>query len=424
MTPFRLLILFCSLLFLGSCAQQKMSKTLTEVGLSNAYMGILIEDIKTGQKVVDLNSNQYFMPASNAKLLTFLMAKRILSDSIPFVRVQETKDSLFFWGTGEPTLLRDGFKNSTLLSYLAQKNQVLVYSDQANWSKPLGEGWSWDDYNDYYSAEINTLPIYGNLMTVKKGNNAWMISPNIFTEGSATTLLRKGVVRDRNVNRLELPGEAKIGAKQWVPFLTSTKLTAQLLQDTLHRKVVYQPKDFDSKSHLIYSNHLDSLLIPMLYESDNHIAEQLLYVIAAQKNWQGPTDKIIAQLKKEYSEDFLQSVKWVDGSGLSRYNLFRPQDLIHVLKALHQEVGMDHLQVLLPESGKSGTLKNVQLMHPKAKIWAKSGSFSNTYNLSGFYQNQKGRTFVFSILTNLSNQPVSKSKKSVIAFLEKMLEIR
>lgn len=424
MTSYRLLILlFCTLL-LGSCTQQKMLKTLSETGLSKAYSGIFIEELSTGKKLLDYNANQYFMPASNVKLLTFLLAKRNLKDSIPFVRVKESNDSLFFWGTGDPSFLREGFKNTALFNYLSQKNKVLVYADQANGAKPLGEGWSWDDYNDYYSAEISTLPIYGNLISVYKGEYAWIIRPKNFNEANLTTLQGKEVLRLRNENKLELPIAAKIGSKQLVPFLTSTELTARLLQDTLHKEVLYQPKAFDSTSQLLYANHLDSLLVPMLYESDNHIAEQLLYVIAAQKNWTGPTDKIIANLKKDNSDAWMQSVKWVDGSGLSRYNLFRPQDLVQIVKSLHQEVGMEKLQVLLPSSGKNGTLKNVQLKHSSTKIWAKSGSFSNTYNLSGFYQNRKGQIFVFSVFSNLANQPVSSSKKSVIAFLEKMLEIR
>jgi len=421
MSSIRFLIILILTLSLGSCTQHKIRKTLAETGLFTTYSGILIEDLSTGKKLVDYNAGQYFMPASNAKLLTFLMAKRNLSDSIPFVRVKETNDSLFFWGTGDPTFLREGFKNAALLNYLGQKNKVLVYSDQANGSKPLGEGWSWDDYNDYYSAEISNLPIYGNLIAVSKGENSWLISPKNFIEGSFSQLQLKEVRRERNSNKLELPSAAKIGSKQSIPFLTSVALTARLLQDTLHKEVLYQSKAFDSTSQLIYSNHLDSLLIPMLYESDNHIAEQLLYLIAAQKNWVGPTDKIISNLKKENADEFMQSVKWVDGSGLSRYNLFRPHDLVQILKSLYQELGMEKLQVYLPASGKSGTLKNIQLKHPSDKIWAKSGSFSNTYNLSGFYQNHKGQIFVFSVFSNLANQPVSKSKKSVITFLEKMM---
>ncbi|MHA8065892.1 D-alanyl-D-alanine carboxypeptidase [Aquirufa sp. ROCK2-A2] len=418
----RSLIFVLFTLFLSSCARQHLLTKMNEAGLSNAYTGVVIQDLTSGKVVLQQNANQYFMPASNVKLLTFLLAKRILPDSIPYIRVRETNDSLYFWGTGDPTFLRDGFGNRSILDYLSKQTKVLVYADKEGWSKPLGEGWSWDDYNDYYSAEISNLPIYGNLMTVNKIKNLWNIQPNSFAKDTISSAIKGFVFRKRNSNTLELPSKLINEKEQQIPFITSPILSAQLLSDTLHKPIIWQSRDFDAQSNLLYANHLDSLLIPMLYESDNHIAEQVLYLIAAQKYWTGPTDKIIANLKKDFGEDFLPSIKWVDGSGLSRYNLFRPKDLIQILQNLYQEVGLEKLKILLPESGTSGTMKNVVFSNKKSKIWAKSGSFSNTYNMSGFYQNAKGKVFLFSFLTNLANQPVSKSKKSVITFLEKTLE--
>jgi D-alanyl-D-alanine carboxypeptidase/D-alanyl-D-alanine-endopeptidase (penicillin-binding protein 4) len=95
-------------------------------------------------------------------------------------------------------------------------------------------------------------------------------------------------------------------------------------------------------------------------------------------------------------------------------------DFIEILTALSQKVDPTNLHFLLPQSGRQGTLKNVKLKSEHAVIWAKSGSFSNTYDLSGFFQNSQGKTYVFSILTNLSNQAVSVSKRDVIDFLENL----
>ena len=158
----------------------------------------------------------------------------------------------------------------------------------------------------------------------------------------------------------------------------------------------------------------------MLHESDNMIAEHLLLLIAAKNHWPGGAQDIISRLKKESNFEFMKSTRWVDGSGLSRYNLFRPKDFVEILRALHQSFGMDKLYFLLPQSGKTGTLKSVKLKSNNQIIWAKSGSFSNTYDLSGFFQNSKGKTYVFSILTNLANQAVSVSKRDVINFLENL----
>ena len=416
-------LIFCLLVFVfSSCTRVAWKKNWKDSGLANAHTGVLIQDLQSGETIWSHQAEQYFMPASNVKLLTFLLSKRFLTDSIPYARVRETNDSLFFWGTGDPTFLRSGFQNSALLTYLAKQNKVFVYSDKLSDAKPLGEGWSWDDYNDDYSAEISQLPIYGNLISTQADSRGWNIQPRLFSQDTSTNAQLAEAFRNRSSNALELPLKTINVKKQQIPFLTSPKFTAQLLSDTLHKEVLWKPSDVDLTSKLLYANRLDSLLIPMLHNSDNHIAEQLLYLIAAQKSLAGPTQNIIKNLKKDAQEDFFQSIKWVDGSGLSRYNLFRPVDLVQILRLLHQEVGMEKLSYLLPESGKSGTLKNIRLEHQGAKIWAKSGSFSNTYNLSGFYQNTQGRIIVFSILTNLANQSVSKSKNAVITFLENSLK--
>jgi D-alanyl-D-alanine carboxypeptidase/D-alanyl-D-alanine-endopeptidase (penicillin-binding protein 4) len=158
----------------------------------------------------------------------------------------------------------------------------------------------------------------------------------------------------------------------------------------------------------------------MLHESDNMIAEHLLLLIAAKNQWPAGAQDIISRLKKESNFEFTKAVRWVDGSGLSRYNLFRPMDFIEILTALHQSFGMDKLQFLLPQTGKTGTLKSVKLKSNDHIIWAKSGSFSNTYDMSGFFQNSKGKTYVFSIMTNLANHSVSESKHDVIDFLKNL----
>jgi D-alanyl-D-alanine carboxypeptidase/D-alanyl-D-alanine-endopeptidase (penicillin-binding protein 4) len=150
-----------------------------------------------------------------------------------------------------------------------------------------------------------------------------------------------------------------------------------------------------------------------MHTSDNQIAEQLLYLIATKRGWTGPTGQIIERLKKE--NPVVASLRWVDGSGLSRYNLVRPTDMIQILRELETEIPMEKIKVLLPQAGRSGTMRNVKLTHGTA--WAKSGSFGNTYCLTGFYQDVQGKMYRFSVLTNLANRSVTASKADVITLL-------
>ena len=395
----------------SSCTPLRVKKAFHSSALTKQFSGVFIEEVATGKAIFTHNADQYFMPASNMKLATMLLAKRNLPDSIPAFKYLETADTLYFWGTGDPSLMHPKLRGNALLKKLQASNKVLVYADDESLVKAMGNGWAWDDYNDDYSAEISLMPLYNNQISVQKKAGVWQISPKLFSQDARVTK-QKEVMRGRNSNHLDLP-DTTAYAKQAIPFITSVDLTARLLADTLKKPILAQKHPIPAAAIIHYDGLLDSLIRPMMYTSDNQIAEQLLYLIAAKRGWSGPTSRIIEQLKKENS--VVADLRWVDGSGLSRYNLVRPTDMIQILRELQNEVPMETLQVLLPQAGQSGTMRNVKL-HP-GTAWAKSGSFGNTYDLSGFYQDAQGKMYRFSIFANLANRSVAAIKADVINLL-------
>lgn len=412
---YKYLVVLVSVLFF-SCSSVRMKKSVREAGLDQVHTGgIMIEDLQTGKVLLEKNVNQFFMPASNLKLLTFLVANRYLKEKTPAFVYQEKADTLFFWGAGDPSFLHPKYSNQQLIDFLQTKNQVLIYSEEQS-LKPLGNGWAWDDYPDNYSAEISTLPMFGNLASFSKTENTWTVSPTHFS--NALIFTDKNVVaRDRNENRFYINPSKK---SFQTPFITSATLTTELLSGMLNKPIQFVAKPVPSTASIAYVTPLDSLLKPMMYFSDNMIAEQLLVQIGTERKQSQLVESVIANMQEESKEAFVKDIKWVDGSGLSRYNLMRPKDLVGVLKAIYQEMPAQRWQALLPEAGKTGTLKNMTLNHPNLSIWAKSGSFSNTYNLSGFAKTPKGKWVAFSIMSNLANQSISKSKAQIIQLLNQL----
>lgn len=407
---------FLFLFALASCQSSHLQIAFTESSLAQRASGVMIKDLSTGKVLFEKNADQYFMPASNMKLLTFLEANRILGSQIPSFKYRETKDTLFFWGTGDISNLHPSIKNTALRDFLAASSKVLVYGSPLKPIPVMGSGWAWDDYNDHYSAEISDMPLYANLVNFSASEKRWKILPDAF-EAVAKTGSTLEVRRNRLENQFELPvlQSEKYGAQE-VPFITSPDMTAFLLTDTLHKSVETMPLAVHPSARIFYAGKMDSLYLPMLHESDNAVAEQLLVMIAAEKGW-GPT-QVIENLKKEPGNEFLTDIRWVDGSGLSRYNLIRPKDFIHILELLAKEVAPDRLHALLPEASKTGTMRNVQDLNPGVRMWAKSGSYGNTYDLSGYYLTKDGKTLAFSVLSNLGNAPVRDIKKSVVEFLK------
>jgi D-alanyl-D-alanine carboxypeptidase/D-alanyl-D-alanine-endopeptidase (penicillin-binding protein 4) len=407
---------FLFLFALASCQSSHLQIAFNESTLAQRASGVMIKDLSTGKVLFEKNADQYFMPASNMKLLTFLQANRILGSQIPSFKYRETKDTLFFWGTGDISNLHPTIKNTALRDFLAASSKVLVYGSPLKPIPLMGSGWAWDDYNDHYSAEISDMPLYANLVNFSASAKRWKIVPDAFEAVSKTGSTLE-VRRNRLKNQFELPvlTSEKYGSQD-VPFITSPEMTTFLLTDTLHKSVESMPLAVHPDARIFYAGKMDSLYLPMLHESDNAVAEQLLVMIAAEKGWD-PT-KVIENLKKEPGNEFLTDIRWVDGSGLSRYNLIRPKDFILILELLAKEVAPDRLHTLLPEAGKTGTMRNVQDLNEGVRIWAKSGSFGNTYDLSGYYLTKDGKTLAFSVLSNLGNAPVRDIKKSVVEFLK------
>ena len=125
--------------------------------------------------------------------------------------------------------------------------------------------------------------------------------------------------------------------------------------------------------------------------------------------------KIIDTLLKTDLRDLPQKPRWVDGSGLSRYNLFTPNDFVVLLQKMKQEVGMKRIQGILPTGGK-GTLSNLYKQDSNY-IFAKTGTLSGVVALSGYLYTKKNKLLIFSVLVNNHTGSASEIRKRVEAFL-------
>lgn len=115
------------------------------------------------------------------------------------------------------------------------------------------------------------------------------------------------------------------------------------------------------------------------------------------------------------------SASWVDGSGLSRYNMFTPNVMIDLLKRIYTKVPQHRLFTLLPAAGQSGTLRSLA-MNGKPYVFAKSGSMTGVYNLSGYILVKSGDVLYFSIMHNNFTQPVSEMRRRTAELLKEIHE--
>ncbi len=436
-----LFFIFHFLFFISliSCSSQKQitkiakASVLSDSALQQAHLGISIFDPSSNKYLYNLNSSHYFVPASNIKIITCYAAMKYLGDSVPGMRYSQTDNGIILFPTGDPSLLHADFKNQPIINFLQKETRPLFITGNHWQADALGAGWSWGDYNFYYSAERSVLPVYGNILTwVQERADSTHSDQSVFIYSipeinwkvrfNPDTSLKSFYVQRNKDENVFVVTEGKENKKQQqVPFVTQGLQSAlELLKDTIGKEIVILDRLPTPGLRLttIFSQPTDSLLKPMMHRSDNFFAEQLLLMVSNEKLGVLSDDKIIDTLLRTDLSDLPQKPGWADGSGLSRYNLFTPQDFVTILKRMRQEFGMERMKRLFPTGG-IGTLGNLY-QQDSGYIYAKTGTLSGVVALSGFIYTRKNKLLIFSVLVNNHRGSAIAIRKQVETFLSKL----
>ncbi len=418
--------------FLTACSpvsKRQLSRTIQETEKSfQDHMGFVLYDPAKRKTVFAYNSDKYFIPASNTKIVTFYTSLVLLKDSIPGIIYGRLGDSLIIRGTGDPSLLYDQVNGSNrVFNFLKEQSGQLYFVSDNFQTTALGPGWAWDDYNYAYSAERSALPVYGNTFRVQSTpDQALSVSPRYFRNqlSIGDSLNRSSIVRELNSNRTAYyPGQKALGSRTWrVPFRTDSGSVGNLLADTLGRSV-YTINAFPAgvQKQVLCSVPADSLYKVMMQDSDNLIAEQLLLICAGLLSDTLQPEIAIRYMQANQLRDLPDPLVWVDGSGLSRYNLFTPRSIVRLWEKIDGMVERDRLFALLATGGKSGTLQNFYTNN-KPYIYGKTGTLSNVHTLSGFLLTKKGETLIFSLMSNNFTVPVRELRAHMETVLKQIHE--
>jgi len=371
--------------------------------LGSDFTGLVVLDPDTGEKLFDRWGDKYFVPASNTKLLTFYAALKILGDTIPAFYYRQTPDSLIIWGSGCPLFLHHYFPPNNSLDFLINAPGKL-YLSMANFhDTPFGPGWSWDDMAYYYSPERSSFPIYGNTVLVSALNDSLRVSPKVLSP-----LLFREYSPDSSVWRFQrepfrpvihyTKGDITDTVEREIPFHVSRDIVKILLEDTLKREVqIANIPIRDANVFHVYG--ADSLYRKMLQESDNFLAEQILLMCSGRISDSLSQKIVIKYMMNTYLPDLPDPPIWVDGSGLSRYTLISPMDMVIILKRIYDSIGERGIKNIFPAGGVSGTIRNYYKMDPPY-IYAKTGTLSGVNTLSGFLFARSGKMLIFSFMNN------------------------
>ncbi len=471
---------FLFLFFASCSVQKKIDQSAkTDVintkALQAAHVGLSIFDPSTNNYLYNYQSDKYFVPASNTKIPTCYAAMKYLGDSLVGLRygIPEEKGYnqtvIVVKPAGDPSFLLKEFSNQPVLDFfqrniIEKKIKPVYYLDTVEYTNGWGNGWSWNDYDAGYMAERSPFPIFGNVIDLKlnaEDKRTYIDSINypqkrvkgiVLSTGNpffdsvvnknASPVyienLRQGKIkieRDIGSNEFRILNDNSVFKPTVVPFrtfnfATSLNVLSSMLNAKFEVAVPEREKgrlfygcegcDYASfhinKWYPIHSQPTDSLLKPMMHRSDNFFAEQSLLMVSNEKLGIMNDAKIIDTLLKTDLKDLPQKPRWVDGSGLSRYNLFTPQDFVAILNKMKNEFGMDRIKTIFATGGE-GTISSYYKAD-SGYIYGKTGTLSGVVAFSGFMYTKKGKLLIFSTLVNNHQASATDVRRAIEKFLQ------
>jgi D-alanyl-D-alanine carboxypeptidase/D-alanyl-D-alanine-endopeptidase (penicillin-binding protein 4) len=287
---------------------------------------------------------------------------------------------------------------------MAERSPLPVYGNTIRWTQVLEKTESED------GQLVNEAFVYS------EPEVSWKVSFNPAKTSSFS------VIRDRYSNQFTISEGKEILKTLEIPFVTNGLFSAlDLLRDTIGRSILLVPGESTRKAdRVLYSQATDTLLKLMMLRSDNIYAEQVLLMASQQVFGWMNTRKMIDTILKADLKALPHAPNWVDGSGLSRYNLFTPVDMVWLLEKMEREFGRNRVDAILASGGK-GTLSNYYADLGES-IKAKTGTLSGQVALSGYLTTKKGRRLIFSVLVNNHQTSAVKVRRSVEAYLQKVWE--
>jgi len=374
-------------------AQRTLQRALKQ-GLKQTghQTGAIVVDLTTGQTLFSQAANTGRLPASVEKLYTTSTALLQLGPNATFttsilgVGSQDPSGvwdgTLYLRGGGDPTFGSVAFDQSwygpgtgttmrTLIGALLRATGITavngrIVGDESYWDSLRGTPATGFRRNSEVEGELSALEYDRGFMNNQ--GTAFQIHPALY---AAQQL--EGGLRAFGVQVAGVPVSAG-----------RTPTNATLLAS-------------------VQSPRVSTLIQLTNAPSDNYLAESLLKDIGARLGGAGTTAAGAAVVRAELLSKFGITPRLNDGSGLSRYDLTTPTDVMTVLKAMATNAPFVNSLALM---GETGTLQNEATgTAAQGDCRGKTGTLHDVANLAGYCTAKDGHMLAFAFLANGLGSP-------------------
>src|SRR6266702_1421355 len=424
--------------------------------------GLLVRDAETGATLYEKNAYDYFLPASNMKLLTTALALDTLGPDYRFRTTVETNGTLasggrlsgdlILVGRGDPNLSNRKFPYESKEEFAGTPEKVLAEFADAIAARGVKEiagdvvgddsyfprerypdGWEIDDMVWEYGAAISAIVVDDNTvaLTLTPGEHAGdpvqaAVTPATpdFTVQNDVTTSAADVKSDLTLTRE--PGSNLVVAKGSLPARSAPRKLVLAVEEPAQHAAATLKRLLDERGvkvsgaararhdhaeaggdPVVLADHVsvplgDALKLINKISQNLH-TEMLLRTVARQNGFWATPEELMKVPADFYAAAGIApgDVIQTDASGLSRHDLVTPRAIVTLLSFAQNQSWFGPYYASLPVAGIDGTLEDRMKNTPAAgRIHAKTGSVEHVRTLSGFAETPGGRRLIFSFLSN------------------------
>jgi D-alanyl-D-alanine carboxypeptidase/D-alanyl-D-alanine-endopeptidase (penicillin-binding protein 4) len=321
----------------ASDLQARIRTHISQPRFSAATWGVKIVQLENGKLFFEHNAAKLMKPASNAKLYTGALALDRLGPECQiktslYARAQLDsagilKSDLIVYGRGDPSLaarFNDGnYQKSieplveALASAGVKRIEGNLVGDESYFrGPPFGAGWTWDDLQYYYGAEVSALTVEDNVLDIVVKPGSAIGDPCQLAINPATSFLhfinqtqtvpketgrRVDVYRPVGSNTAYLSGHLPVGGSNHIDAVAVPRpadFFVSLLRDALEKRSIKVTGELRSVNWIdreteivepselielasVSSRPLREILPKMLKPSQNLYAQLLLLQVGA-----------------------------------------------------------------------------------------------------------------------------------------------
>lgn len=482
--PFRFLLSFALVVGVASAAEApvipatksveelraQLEAQIGQARFSPALWGVKIASLDTGRVLFESHADRRLSPASNSKLYTGALALdqlgadyRIVTPIFGSAAVGPDgtlAGDVIVSGRGDPSWKSSaGHKDfakifAPFVAVLKQAGVKRVTGDLVADTTffvgvPNGAGWTADDLNDDYGAEVSAITLDDNFVELRVTPGAAVDEPGEVTLlqphsglvlDNRTKTVPKGethltVRRIFGENVVHLFGDVALGGKETITEATvpqpalwfATALRAALAEQGIHvdgrARSVRWPDPSPVAANAVKLGEIASPplgeLVRAFMKPSQNLETDLIFdhLGELRRGPHAPVTRTSEDCGVIVLQDFLKQnglpvddVRFEEGSGLSRNNLTTANATVALLTFMAAHRHAKEFIDALPIAGVDGTLKKRMTGTPaQGNLRAKTGSLRYANSLSGYITSAAGERLVFSLMLNRNVQPTGRN---------------